>query len=71
MAVFFAVRQVPMYCNVLCPTRDAVLRNAWDGIRLGWCPACQHIANLALGPVRLAHARMQQLRPPSLRMVLA
>lgn len=57
MAMFFEVRQVPVYCNVLCPTRDEALHSSRGDIQLGFCAACGHIANLAFEPARLAYAQ--------------
>jgi 2-polyprenyl-3-methyl-5-hydroxy-6-metoxy-1,4-benzoquinol methylase len=57
MAVFFEVRQVPVYCNVLCPTRDDALQISRGDIQLGCCAQCGHIANLVFEPARLAYAQ--------------
>jgi SAM-dependent methyltransferase len=57
MAVFFTVCQVPVYCNVLCPTRDEALHISRGDIQLGCCPSCGHMANLAFEPARLVYSQ--------------
>jgi SAM-dependent methyltransferase len=56
MSVFFEIPQVPLFCNVLWPTREAALQRPRGDIRLGFCSACGFIANLAFQPGRIKYA---------------
>jgi len=53
---FFELPQVPLFCNVLWPTREAALQCPRGDIRLGFCGACGFIANLAFEPRRMEYA---------------
>ncbi|MDZ7289972.1 MAG: class I SAM-dependent methyltransferase [candidate division KSB1 bacterium] len=47
---------VPVYCNLLCPTRAAALKVPRADIVLGYCGTCGFIYNLAFDPTRLRYA---------------
>ncbi len=53
MQPFFHLAGVPVYCNVLWPTREEALRCARGDIELAFCPSCGHLFNLAFDPSRL------------------
>lgn len=53
--LFFEVEQVPVFCNVLWPTREEALGAARGDLRLGFCEACGHIFNYAFNPDLLAY----------------
>lgn len=44
------MKQVPVHCNVLWPSREAALNAPRGDIRLGYLPACGHTYNLAFDP---------------------
>lgn len=44
------MRQVPVHCNVLWPTREAAIDAPRGDIRLGFFPACGHTYNLDFNP---------------------
>lgn len=46
---------VPVFCNVLCPTRAAALAVARGDIDLRSCPACGHVYNHGFDPRRMAY----------------
>ena len=51
--VFWFAQDVPVFCNVLCDTRDAAQQMPRGDIRLAFCPSCQLIYNVAFDPGRL------------------
>ena len=55
MQVFFEVRQVPVHCNVLWPTREAARRAPKGDIRLAFWPSCGHIFNIAFDPALMTY----------------
>lgn len=48
--------EVPLFCNVLWPTRDEALAAATAPMRLVGCPACGHHFNAAFDAQRLEYA---------------
>lgn len=44
------MKQVPVHCNVLWPTREAALSAPRGDIRLGYFPSCGHTYNLDFDP---------------------
>lgn len=50
MVVFAEVERVPVFCNVLWPTRAEALAAPRGDVRLGFCAACGMITNLAFDP---------------------
>lgn len=52
---FFELGEVPVYCNVLWPTREAALGCPKGNIHLAFCRGCGFIANLAFDPQCLAY----------------
>jgi SAM-dependent methyltransferase len=53
---FLEVEQLPVFCNVLWPTREAALRAPRGDIRLGVCEGCGMIRNLAFDPELVAYS---------------
>lgn len=53
---FFKVAAVPVFCNVLWPTREAALKAARGDIELGFCAHCGHIYNYAFDNSLLHYA---------------
>lgn len=50
MVRFLQVTNLPIYCNVLHPTRQQALQAARGDLDLGYCRDCGHIFNLAFDP---------------------
>lgn len=46
----FEIQQVPVHCNLLWPSRDAARQAPRGDIRLGFCPGCGHLFNVAFEP---------------------
>jgi Methyltransferase domain/C-methyltransferase C-terminal domain len=42
----FEIRDIPIYCNIPQPNRDAALNVPKDAIDLGYCEDCGHLLNL-------------------------
>lgn len=57
MDVFFESARVPVFCNVLWPTRQGALRCPRGDIQLGFCHTCGFIGNLAFDPDRLDYGQ--------------
>lgn len=55
LSVFFETLAVPVYCNLLWPSREAALRTPRGDIVLGFCDACGFIYNSAFDPARLRY----------------
>jgi SAM-dependent methyltransferase len=53
---FLEVEQLPVFCNVLWPTREAALRAPRGDIRLGVCEGCGMVRNLAFDPELVAYS---------------
>ena len=51
--IFMEIPQVPVYCNVLWPTREAALNSPMADMQLGFCRSCGHIYNFAFDPAKL------------------
>jgi SAM-dependent methyltransferase len=51
--IFIEIFQVPVYCNVLWPTREAALNAPRADMRLGFCHNCYHVYNYAFDPDKL------------------
>jgi len=47
MRVFFEVARAPVFCNILCSTRDEAFSVPAGTIRLGHCTACSMVYNVA------------------------
>lgn len=47
MRVFFETERSPVLCNILCPTREEALAVPPGTIRLGFCPQCGMVYNVA------------------------
>ena len=50
VGIFFDMHDIPVQCNVLLPTRDEAINVPRGNMRLGFCPDCGHIYNLAFNP---------------------
>jgi SAM-dependent methyltransferase len=55
VALFHEVEGVPVHNSLLLPTRDAALGFPRGELRLGHCPACGFIQNVAFDPSALAY----------------
>jgi len=55
MSVFFELRDAPIFCNVLLPTREEALAAPRSEIRLASCPACGLIYNTSFDPSALSY----------------
>jgi hypothetical protein len=54
-AVFWEAASVPVFCNVLCRTREEALKAPRGDLRLTFCPDCALIVNTAFDPRRVAY----------------
>ena len=50
ISIFAEIPQVPVHCNLLCPSRADALISPRADIRLGFCRICGHIFNDAFDP---------------------
>lgn len=48
--VFFEAERLPVFCNVLLPSREAARGAATASVRLGYCPRCSLIRNVDFDP---------------------
>lgn len=48
--IFADILQVPVHCNLLCPSRADALISPMADMRLGFCRICGHIFNEAFNP---------------------
>ena len=55
MVEFFRLASVPVLCNALHDTREQALGAPRAELRLGACPHCEMIANIAFDPARLQY----------------
>lgn len=55
--IFIEIPRVPVYCNVLWPTRDEALHAPRGDIRLAFCKGCTHIFNVAFDPDRMKYTQ--------------
>lgn len=55
--MFIEIPRVPVYCNVLWPTRDEALHAPRGDIRLAFCKGCTHIFNIAFDPGRMEYTQ--------------
>ena len=53
--VFAQIPQMPVFCNVLWPTREAALEAARGDLKLGFCGRCGHVYNYAFDPDLLTY----------------
>ena len=56
MSRFFAMAEVPVFCNVLCSTRGEALQVPRGQIELGFCARCGFITNLAFDPEKVKYS---------------
>jgi len=52
---FIDIGQVPVHCNLLWTTRDEAVHAPRGEIRLGFCPNCGYIFNLAFDPALMEY----------------
>lgn len=55
LAVFFEADRVPVFCNILHPSREEARDTPRGEIRLGFCDACAMIYNVAFDPDSLSY----------------
>lgn len=55
--MFFEMLDVPVHCNVLWSDQRAARNCPKGDIKLGFCPVCSFIANLAFEPARLEYTQ--------------
>ena len=53
---FVSLLDIPVYCNVLWPTREAAIDAARGDMRLGYCGDCTHIFNTVFDPSLVTYA---------------
>lgn len=51
-----SIPRVPVFCNVLFPTREAALGAPTGALDLRFCPACGHLHNAAFDPKAVAYS---------------
>ncbi|OLT57853.1 hypothetical protein [Moorena bouillonii] len=51
LEVFFEMLAVPVYCNLLWRSRQTAQNCPKGDIKLGFCPSCGFISNLAFDPI--------------------
>jgi hypothetical protein len=57
LVVFIELPQIPIYCNLLWPTRQAALAAPKGDMRLAFCHVCGHIYNVAFNPDMLTYTQ--------------
>ena len=55
--IFFEIEQVPVYCNIFCPTRNEALHISRGDIQLGFCKQCGYISNLVFSPELIKYSQ--------------
>jgi SAM-dependent methyltransferase len=55
-----ALRDVPVFCNVLWPTREQALTAARGDLELGFCHACGHIFNFAFDAGKMSYTEVYE-----------
>jgi SAM-dependent methyltransferase len=55
-----ALRDVPVFCNVLWPTREQALSAARGDLDLGFCEACGHIFNFAFDARKMSYSEVYE-----------
>jgi len=56
MSAFFEMAEVPVFCNVLCSSRQQALQVPQGRIALAFCERCGFIANLAFDPEKVKYS---------------
>jgi hypothetical protein len=51
-----SIPRVPVFCNVLYPTREAALAAPTGSMDLRFCPACGHLHNAAFDPATIRYS---------------
>lgn len=54
--VFVSLLDIPVYCNVLWPTREEAVSAARGDMRLGFCRGCTHIFNTVFDPALITYS---------------
>ena len=49
-SVFFEIDEVPLFCNILCSTKEFALAVEKGDIKLASCPDCMHVYNSTFRP---------------------
>ena len=57
LEVFFEMLAVPVYCNLLWRSRQTAQNCSKGDIKLGFCPSCGFISNLAFDPTKLGYSQ--------------
>jgi SAM-dependent methyltransferase len=52
---FFEIESVPVYCNVLCHSREQALAAAAGAIQLGFCGSCGLLHNMVFDPAAVEY----------------
>ena len=59
-SVFAEMRQVPVHCNVLWPTREGALGAPRGDVRLAFCGECGHVFNTAFDPGLMEYTQLYE-----------
>ncbi len=54
--VFVSLLDIPVYCNVLWPTREEAIQASRGDMRLGFCRDCTHIFNTVFDPALITYS---------------
>lgn len=57
LRVFMEILQIPVHCNVLWPGKPQALNAPRGDMRLGYCPKCGHVLNLAFDPALMEYTQ--------------
>lgn len=57
VVVRLEIPQIPVFCNVLWPTREEAIRAPKGDFRLGFCGNCGHIFNVAFEPTLIEYTQ--------------
>lgn len=51
------LNKIPVFCNVLCPTREEALTIPRGEMNLAFCPTCGHVWNTAFNPTLMEYTQ--------------
>ncbi|NES21025.1 MAG: class I SAM-dependent methyltransferase [Symploca sp. SIO3E6] len=57
LELFFAMLEMPVYCNLLWPEQQAARNCPKGDIKLAFCPSCGFITNVAFDPAKLGYSQ--------------
>jgi SAM-dependent methyltransferase len=57
IVVRLEISQIPVFCNVLWPTREEAIRAPKGDLRLGFCGTCGHVFNVAFNPALIEYTQ--------------